>query len=159
IEVQNMDQRYTVGDYLLDRLSALGTRHMFGVPGEYNLSFLDNVIDYEGMAWVGNRNELNAAYAADASARLIGIAALATTYGVGERSAINGIAGSCAEHVPVVKITGAPTTKVMEEGLYVHHTLGDGKFDHFSRMFQEVTVAQTLLSQENAAQEIDRKSD
>lgn len=151
-----MNQRYTVGDYLLDRLSELGIRHMFGVPGDYNLAFLDNVIDYEGMAWVGNRNELNAAYAADGYARLNGIAALATTYGVGELSAINGIAGSYAEHVPVVKITGAPTTKVMEDGLYVHHTLGDGKFDHFSRMFQEVTVAQTLLSQENAAQEIDR---
>src|SRR5699024_4508157 len=151
-----MNQKYTVGDYLLDRLSELGIRHMFGVPGDYNLAFLDNVIDYEGMAWVGNRNELNAAYAADGYARLNGIAALATTYGVGELSAINGIAGSYAEHVPVVKITGAPTTKVMEDGLYVHHTLGDGKFDHFSRMFQEVTVAQTLLSQENAAQEIDR---
>src|SRR5699024_3176843 len=114
----------------------LGIRHMFGVPGDYNLAFLDNVNDYEGMAWVGNRNELNAAYAADGYARLNGIAALATTYGVGELSAINGIAGSYAEHVPVVKITGAPTTKVIDDGLYVHHTLGDGKFDHFSRMFQ-----------------------
>lgn len=151
-----MNQKYTVGDYLLDRLSELGIRHMFGVPGDYNLAFLDNVIDYDGMEWVGNRNELNAAYAADGYARLNGIAALATTYGVGELSAINGIAGSYAEHVPVVKISGAPTTKVMDDGLYVHHTLGDGKFDHFSRMFQEVTVAQTLLSQENAAQEIDR---
>lgn len=154
--MQNMNQKYTVGDYLLDRLSELGVRHMFGVPGDYNLAFLDNVIAHEEMEWIGNRNELNAAYAADGYARLNGIAALATTYGVGELSAINGIAGSYAEHVPVVKITGAPTTKVMEDGLYVHHTLGDGKFDHFSRMFQEVTVAQTLLSQENAAQEIDR---
>jgi indolepyruvate decarboxylase len=151
-----MKHEYTVGNYLLDRLSELGIRHMFGVPGDYNLAFLDDVIDYSGMEWIGNRNELNAAYAADGYARINGIAALATTFGVGELSAINGIAGSYAEHVPVVKITGAPTTKVMDNGLYVHHTLGDGKFDHFSRMFQEVTVAQTLLTQENAAQEIDR---
>src|SRR5699024_5078227 len=129
---------------------------MFGVPGDYNLAFLDNVIDYEVMAWVGNRNELNAAYAADGYARLNGIAALATTYGVGVLSAINGIDGSYAEHVQVVKITGATTTKVMAYGLYVHQTLCDEKFVHFSRMFQEVTVAQTLLSQENAAQVIDR---
>lgn len=151
-----MKQTYTVGNYLLDRLAELGVRHMFGVPGDYNLAFLDEVIDHEKMEWVGNRNELNAAYAADGYARLNGIAALATTFGVGELSAINGIAGSYAEHVPVVKITGAPTTKVMDNGLYVHHTLGDGKFDHFSRMFQEVTAAQTFLTQENAAQEIDR---
>ncbi|RYG71488.1 alpha-keto acid decarboxylase family protein [Lentibacillus lipolyticus] len=151
-----MKYAYTVGNYLLDRLSELGIRHMFGVPGDYNLAFLDDVIDFEGMEWVGNRNELNAAYAADGYARINGFAALATTFGVGELSAINGIAGSFAEHVPVVKISGAPTTKVMDNGLYVHHTLGDGKFDHFSRMFQEVTVAQTLLTQENAAEEIDR---
>ncbi|MUV38847.1 Indolepyruvate decarboxylase [Lentibacillus sp. JNUCC-1] len=151
-----MKYEYTVGKYLLDRLSELGIRHMFGVPGDYNLAFLDDVIDHEGMEWVGNRNELNAAYAADGYARINGFAALSTTFGVGELSAINGIAGSYAEHVPVVKISGAPTTKVMDNGLYVHHTLGDGKFDHFSRMFQEVTVAQTLLTQENAAQEIDR---
>ncbi|GAA3716755.1 alpha-keto acid decarboxylase family protein [Salinicoccus jeotgali] len=151
-----MKYEYTVSDYLLDRLSELGIRHMFGVPGDYNLAFLDDVIDHEGMEWVGNRNELNAAYAADGYARINGIAALSTTFGVGELSAINGIAGSYAEHVPVVKISGAPTTKVMDNGLYVHHTLGDGKFDHFSRMFQEVTAAQTFLTQENAAHEIDR---
>src|SRR5699024_12454977 len=132
-----MNQKHTVGDYSLDRFSELGVRHVFGVPGDYSVAFLDNVNGCGGLAWVGIRNELNAAYAADGYARLSGIAALATTYGVGELSAINGIAGSYAEHVPVVKITGAPTTKVMEDGLYVHHTLGDGKFDHFSRMFQE----------------------
>ncbi|MCJ8013009.1 alpha-keto acid decarboxylase family protein [Paenibacillus sp. KQZ6P-2] len=151
-----MKNVFTVGNYLLDRLSELGIRHIFGVPGDYNLSFLDDVIEYEGIDWVGNCNELNAAYAADGYARVNGIAALITTFGVGELSAINGIAGSYAENVPVVKITGLPTTKVINDGLYVHHTLGDGKFDHFSNMFKEVTVAQTLLTQENAAQEIDR---
>lgn len=53
----------------------------------------------------GTCNELNAAYAADSYARLKGIGALSTTYSVGELSAINGVAGSYAESVPVVKIT------------------------------------------------------
>jgi hypothetical protein len=35
-----------------------------------------------------------------------GIGAVATTYGVGELSAINGVAGSYAERLPVVVITG-----------------------------------------------------
>src|SRR5699024_8218295 len=100
-----MNQKYTVGDYLLDRLSELGIRHMFGVPGDYNFAFLDNVIDYEGMAWVVNRNELNAAYAAVGYSRLNCIASLATSYGFGKLSAINGIAGSYEEHVPVVNIS------------------------------------------------------
>lgn len=148
--------QYTVSIYLLDRLHELGIEHIFGVPGDYNLSFLDDVIAHKNLEWIGNCNELNAAYAADGYARIKGVAALITTFGVGELSAINGIAGSYAENVPVIKITGTPTTNVMENGELVHHTLGDGKFDHFSNMYREITVAQTNLTPEHAAEEIDR---
>ncbi|MGR9634332.1 hypothetical protein ACU82A_18785 [Bacillus cereus] len=44
----------------------------------------------------------------------------------------------------------------MENGELVHHTLGDGKFNHFSNMYREITVAQTNLTPEHAAEEIDR---
>ncbi|MGA9175141.1 MAG: alpha-keto acid decarboxylase family protein [Thermoactinomyces sp.] len=151
-----MAKKITVGDYLLLRLKEMGVRHVFGVPGDYNLGFLDQIVNMEGLEWIGNCNELNAAYAADGYARVNGIATLVTTFGVGELSAINGIAGSYAEQVPVVKITGTPSTKVMEKGALVHHTLGDGDFTHFMNMFKEVTVAQTMLTEENAAEEIDR---
>ncbi|WP_128854626.1 alpha-keto acid decarboxylase family protein [Bacillus sp. CDB3] len=151
-----MKMQYTVSTYLLDRLSELGIEHIFGVPGDYNLAFLDDVLAHEKLKWIGNCNELNAAYAADGYARIKGVAALITTFGVGELSAINGIAGSYAENVPVIKITGTPTTTVIENGELVHHTLGDGKFDHFSNMYREITVAQTNLTPEHAAEEIDR---
>ncbi|WP_242275203.1 alpha-keto acid decarboxylase family protein [Bacillus cereus group sp. BfR-BA-01445] len=152
----HLKTQYTVSTYLLDRLSELGIEHIFGVPGDYNLAFLDDVITHENVEWIGNCNELNAAYAADGYARIKGIAALITTFGVGELSAINGIAGSYAENVPVIKITGTPPTTVMENGALVHHTLGDGKFDHFSNMYREITVAQSKLTPEHAAEEIDR---
>ncbi|MBG0962360.1 alpha-keto acid decarboxylase family protein [Bacillus sp. SRB1LM] len=151
----HLKTQYTVSTYLLDRLSELGIEHIFGVPGDYNLAFLDDVIAHENVEWIGNCNELNAAYAADGYARIKGIAALITTFGVGELSAINGIAGSYAENVPVIKITGTPPTTVMENGALVHHTLGDGKFDHFSNMYREITVAQSKLTPEHAAEEID----
>lgn len=152
----HLKTQYTVSTYLLDRLSELGIEHIFGVPGDYNLAFLDDVLAHGNVEWIGNCNELNAAYAADGYARIKGIASLITTFGVGELSAMNGIAGSYAENVPVIKITGTPTTKVMEKGALVHHTLGDGKFDHFSNMYREITVAQTNLTAEHAAEEIDR---
>ncbi|EJQ50953.1 alpha-keto acid decarboxylase family protein [Bacillus wiedmannii] len=151
-----MKSQYTISTYLLDRLHELGIEYIFGVPGDYNLAFLDDVVAHENLKWIGNCNELNAAYAADGYARIKGIAALITTFGVGELSAINGIAGSYAENVPVIKITGTPTTKAMENGALVHHTLGDGKFDHFSNMYREITVAQSKLTPEHAAEEIDR---
>ncbi|CAM3955994.1 alpha-keto acid decarboxylase family protein [Bacillus luti] len=151
-----MKTQYTVSTYLLDRLRELGIEHIFGVPGDYNLAFLDDVLAHKNIEWIGNCNELNAAYAADGYARIKGIAALITTFGVGELSAINGVAGSYAENVPIIKITGTPPTTVMENGALVHHTLGDGKFDHFSNMYREITVAQSKLTPEHAAEEIDR---
>ena len=102
------DPLYTVGDYLLDRLAELGVTEVFGVPGDYNLEFLDHIVAHPQLRWVGNANELNAGYAADGYGRLRGMSAVVTTFGVGELSAANAIAGSYAEHVPVVHIVGGP---------------------------------------------------
>ncbi|MGW2937519.1 thiamine pyrophosphate-binding protein [Streptomyces sp. NPDC001156] len=46
------------------------------MPGDYNLEFLDQLEATDGIDWVGNCNEPNAAYAADGYGRLNGIAAL-----------------------------------------------------------------------------------
>ena len=99
-------ENYTVGDYLADRLVEAGVDHVFGVPGDYTLALLDHIVDHAELSWTGCTNELNAGYAADGYARLRGIGALITTFGVGELSAINALAGSFAEHVPVVHIVG-----------------------------------------------------
>lgn len=151
-----MQNPYTVADYLLDRLAGCGIGHLFGVPGDYNLQFLDHVIDHPTLRWVGCANELNAAYAADGYARMSGAGALLTTFGVGELSAINGIAGSYAEYVPVLHIVGAPCSAAQQRGELMHHTLGDGDFRHFYRMSQAISAASTILDEQNACFEIDR---
>ncbi|RJF56377.1 indolepyruvate decarboxylase [Serratia inhibens] len=151
-----MSKSYTVADYLLDRLAQIGVRHFFGVPGDYNLQFLDHVIAHPQITWVGCANELNAAYAADGYARCKPAAALLTTFGVGELSAVNGIAGSYAEYLPVIHVVGAPALRAQRAGDLLHHSLGDGDFSHFARMAKEVTVAQASLTAANAEAEIDR---
>ncbi|MFG0371741.1 alpha-keto acid decarboxylase family protein [Citrobacter sp. zjy_2] len=151
-----MQTPYSVADYLLDRLAGCGVGHLFGVPGDYNLQFLDHVIERPNVCWVGCANELNAAYAADGYARVSGVGALLTTFGVGELSAINGIAGSYAEYVPVLHIVGAPCHGAQRRGELMHHTLGDGDFQHFYRMQQAVTTASAVLDEQNACYEIDR---
>ncbi|QGH62692.1 alpha-keto acid decarboxylase family protein [Serratia proteamaculans] len=151
-----MNTTYRVADYLLDRLAQIGIRHFFGVPGDYNLQFLDHVISHPQITWVGCANELNAAYAADGYARCKPAAALLTTFGVGELSALNGIAGSYAEYLPVIHVVGAPTLRAQRAGDLLHHSLGDGDFGHFARMAKEVTVAQASLTPDNAEAEIDR---
>jgi indolepyruvate decarboxylase len=151
-----MTQIYTVADYLLDRLAQIGIRHVFGVPGDYNLQFLDHVIAHPQVSWVGCANELNAAYAADGYARCKPAAALLTTFGVGELSALNGVAGSYAEYLPVIHVVGTPALRAQRAGDLLHHSLGDGDFTHFARIAKEVSVAQANLTADNAAVEIDR---
>lgn len=147
---------YTVGNYILDRLAELGVDKVFGVPGDFNLFFLDDVLAHEKLDWVGNANELNAGYAADGYARVKGLGALVTTYGVGELSAINATAGSYAENVPVIHIVGAPGLSAQNSHLRMHHTLGDGDFKHFMRMAAEVSAATAAIHPATAASDIDR---
>jgi indolepyruvate decarboxylase len=145
-----------LGEFLLRRLKEAGIRHLFGVPGDYNLELLQQLRDTGVLEWIGTCNELNASYAADGYARLNGLGALAVTNGVGALSAINGVAGSCAEHVPVICIAGSIPLRSIDRGLGMHHTMADGSFDHFLNAFAHVTVAQSRLTPRNAATEIDR---
>lgn len=90
-------------------------------------------------------------YAADGYARIKGIGVVMTTLGVGELSAINALAGSCAEHVPVIHIVGYPSTAVQEKRLAVHHTLGDGDFGRFAKMSAQISSAVVILKDKSYA--------
>ena len=68
-----------IGHFLNQRLTALGIQHVFGVPGDFNLSYLEQIEEHDALEFVGNCNELNAAYAADGYARVHGFSALVTT--------------------------------------------------------------------------------
>jgi len=148
--------RTTIGDYLLTRLREAGIGHLIGVPGDFNLAFLEQVLAHRGMEWVGACNELNAAYAADGYARMRGAGALLVTYGVGDLSALNGIAGAHAEHVPVICISGVPPLEAIRNRHVLHHTSGTGGFEDVMNCLAQFTAAQARITPANAAIEIDR---
>lgn len=148
--------KITLADYLILRINELGIKHVFGVPGDYNLNFLDYIMASDDLTWVGNCNELNAAYAADGYARVNGFSAIVTTAGVGELSALNGIAGSYAEDVPVIHIVGMPSTLVQQNKLICHHSFGDGDYNKFIRTQLNVTCAQEVLAIDTATLQIDQ---
>lgn len=106
------DQDYTVGQYLVDRLYEVGLRHLFSIPGDYTLEWVDGYVVPSKIKVISEVNELNAGYAADGYARQKGqggIGALCVTYSAGALSAANPIAGAYVERVPVVLINGAPS--------------------------------------------------
>ncbi|ODQ65771.1 pyruvate decarboxylase [Nadsonia fulvescens var. elongata DSM 6958] len=146
----------SLGDYLFTRFKQQDVLSIFGLPGDFNLSLLDHVYNVEGMKWVGNTNELNSGYAADGYSRVKGLAALITTFGVGELSALAAVGGSYAEHVGMVHIVGVPSISAQQEQLLLHHTLGNGDFAAFERMSANISHSvHHVTGVEDAAQSID----
>lgn len=151
-----MMQNPSVALYVAQRLSDLGIDHVFGVPGDYAFSFDDAVELVPQLTWVACANELNASYAADGYGRRVGAAILSTTYGVGELSALNGVMGCLAHRVPVFHVVGAPSRRIVHQGLVTHHTLGDGVYGNFEALSASACCVSTVLTPENAIREMER---
>ncbi|MES1939307.1 indolepyruvate decarboxylase [Salinisphaera sp. T5B8] len=146
----------TVGEFLFTRLRQAGVSDVIGVPGDFNLNLLEQIEAMDGIRFVGACNELNAAYAADGYARRRGIGALLTTYGVGELSALCGIAGANSEHLPVFSIGGAPPLFATQNRFQLHHSLADGDFDNMLLSMAPFTATAVHIDSTNAVEEIDR---
>ncbi len=146
----------SVAEYVGQRLADLGIDHVFGVPGDYAFSFDDAVELVPQLKWVACANELNASYAADGYARRVGAAILSTTYGVGELSALNGVMGCLSHRVPVFHVVGAPSRRIVHQGLVTHHTLGDGVYGNFEALSAAACCVSTVLNPENAVREMER---
>lgn len=155
--------KITIADYLFQRIAQLGSDHIFGVPGDFNLTLLDHIYHVPNMKWIGFCNELNAAYAADGYGRVKGSpACLITTYGVGELSAINGVSGANAEQVPLLHVVGTTCRPVQENNLLIHHvTPGRGLEPADHKIYSEVSrpfscAHEYLWDVKTAAEQIDR---
>lgn len=148
--------KITIGDYILKRLKELNIKHIIGEPGDFNLEFLEQISEDDEIEFIGMSNELNAAFAADGYANENGISALMTTYSVGDLNALGGIAGSVAEHRPIIIISGTPPLFAMRERKMTHHTLADGDYENVRRAMNEFVDDSVLITHENARYEIDR---
>ena len=146
----------SVIQYVLRRLNEIGVDDVFGVAGDYAFPINDAIVEHLAINWIGCCNELNAAYAADGYARMRGVGAVCTTYGVGELAAMSAIAGSYAEHLAVFHLVGTPNLATQEGRALVHHTLGNGEFDVFHRMAEPIVCASAVVTPQNAASETER---
>lgn len=143
-------------EYLVQQLEKLGVNDFFGLPGDYNFNILYAIENNPNTNWIGCTNELNAGYAADGYAREKGFGALVTTYGVGELSAVNAIAGSYAENVPVIHIVGVPSTKCISNKTRVHHNFQEVTPFAYVEIHKNITETTAFLTRDNAKMEIDR---
>src|SRR6201993_3214720 len=146
----------SVADYIVERLAAEGIDHCFGVAGDYAFPICDAVDSSAKVKWIGCANELNASYAADGYARIRGGAMLATTYGVGELSALNGVMGAKAERSLVFHVVGMPSYQNQRLSKIAHHTLGDGQFGNFAGLSAAAACCSALINPDNCAIEMER---
>ena len=137
-----MEKSVTVSEFLLARLHELGLRHIFGVPGDYVLDFLDRIVE-SPIKHIATCNELNAGYAADGYARVNGIGAAVVTYGVGGFSIANAVAGAYAEQVPLIVISGAPHSSHRSSHALVHHISKNYYLQY--EIFRKFTVDSVML--------------
>ena len=150
----SMANSYSIGDYLIHRLYGRGITHVFGVPGDYILSFYDRLTKSK-ISVVNTCDEQGAGFAADAYARIRGLGVVCITYGVGALKVINTTAQAYAEKSPVVVISGAPGLKEQVKNPLLHHKVRD--FDTQKKIFDQITVASTVLGDPQiAAYEIHR---
>ena len=146
----------SVADYIVERLAAEGIDRCFGVAGDYAFPICNAVDGSAKVKWIGCSNELNASYAADGYARIRGAAMLATTYGVGELSAINGVMGAKSERSLVFHVVGMPSYQNQRVHKIAHHTLGDGVFGNFVALSASAACCHAVINPENCVVEMER---
>lgn len=144
----------SLGEYLIQRLQDYGIRDVFGIPGDYVLTFY-SMLEHSPVRIVGCCREDNAGFAADAYARINGMGAVCVTYCVGGLSLCNSIAGAYAEKSPVIVISGSPGLSERRNNPLLHHMVRD--FRTQMEVFEKLCVAGSELNDPTTAfREIDR---
>jgi indolepyruvate decarboxylase len=147
-------EHLTVTSHLARRFKEVGVDEAFGIVGDFALRLFSALGD-EGMPVLVTTDEQGAGFAADAYARLRGFGVVAVTYGAGALKVANAAANAWAEQVPLLILSGSPGIAERAGDPMLHHKVKD--FDTQLRVFQDLTCAQAVLTNEHtAADEIDR---
>ncbi len=129
---------------LLTALRAHGARQVFGIPGDFVLSFCKVIEDSGILPLHTLSHEPSLGFAADAAARIScapGVAVV--TYGAGALNMVNPVAAAYAEKSPLVVISGAPGAGEIRGGLSLHHQVK--RVDSQFAIYREITCDQASL--------------
>lgn len=147
----------TVGSFLFDYLASKGVGHVFGLPGDFALPSFRWLQDSK-LEIVTLTHEPSVGFAADGYARVHGLGVAMVTYCVGGLNMLNSVACAYAEKSPMLVISGGPSPSDRKADALLHHKVRT--FDTQRRIYEEVTVANTVLTDpETAAAEIIRVVD
>jgi len=144
-----------LGDFLVAYLQRLGVTHLFGIPGDLVMRLFLRFGQKRGLRIVTMSHEPGVGFAADGYARATGrIGVICVTYGAGGHNMVNPVAGSFAERVPILVISGGPGEEERKLGILIHHQARE--IESQRRIYAELTCATAVIEQPaTAAAEID----
>lgn len=150
-----MKARMPLGDYLVTYLRKLGVTHLFGIPGDLVIQLFMKLGKPRDTRVVTFSHEPGAGFAVDGYARATGqIGVLCVTYGAGGHNVVNPVAGSFAERVPILVISGGPGEEKRKLGVLIHHQAKE--IESQFHIFQEITCAAKIIADpRTAATDID----
>jgi len=141
-----------LGDFLVAYLRRLGVKRMFGIPGDLVLRLFAQLGERGRWNIVTFSHEPAVGFAADGYARATGALGVAcVTYGAGGHNMVNAVAGSYAEHVPVLVISGGPGEEERKFGTLIHHQAR--AIESQLNIYREVTAAARLIDDPRTAVE------
>lgn len=144
----------TLGEFLAEYLRRAGVSQIFGIPGDLVLRLFDRLGERR-QKMITFSHEPAVGFAADGYARATGTLGVAcVTYGAGGHNMVNSVAGSYAEHVPILVVSGGPGEQEYKHGTLIHHQAR--AIESQLRIYREVTVAaETIDDPRTAAEKID----
>ena len=150
-----MKLRMALGDFLVAYLQRLGVTHLFGIPGDLVMRLFLRFGQKRGLRIVTMSHEPGVGFAADGYARATGrLGVICVTYGAGGHNMVNPVAGSFAERVPVLVISGGPGEEERKLGTLIHHQAKE--VESQLHIYRELTCAARLIEHPaSAAEEID----
>ena len=141
-----------LGDFLVAYLRRAGVEHLFGLPGDLVLNLFHRFAAQRGLRIMTFSHEPGVGFAADGYARATGrMGVVVVTYGAGGHNVVNAVAGSFAEEVPLLVISGGPGEQETRLGTLIHHQAKEIESQH--RIFQEVSCASCVIRSASGAAE------
>jgi TPP-dependent 2-oxoacid decarboxylase len=141
-----------LGDFLVAYLQRIGVTHLFGIPGDLVLRLFVRFGGRRGLRIVTLSHEPSVGFAADGYARATGrIGAVCVTYGAGGHNMVNAVAGSFAERVPLLVISGGPGEEETKLGTLIHHQAKE--IESQLRIYRELTCAARIIDDPRTAAE------
>src|ERR1044071_8741668 len=117
-----MKPHMLLGDFFVAYLRKIGVTHLFGIPGDLVMRLFLRFGRPRGLHLVTFSHEQGVGFAAAGYARATGrFGVVCVTYGAGGHNMVNPVAGSFAERVPILVISGGPGEGERKLGVLIPH--------------------------------------